>query len=352
MLGQISSLQQQVDTLYSNLSALRNHIDTSLPPLDSAYGHAQYMRQPSASSVTTSGVHLSHPKPKHPQFHGPTSPAFSLGVAKSTLQTMGITGVEDGPEDIGTTEETPALSPPSNTLAMQKPTLHASKDVLWSVSKDEAIRLIHVWDDEMGCMYPVIDVDKLVEHTNLLYTFMDAARQTGLVETAFPGADAIYDDQTRILKLVLAIACTLEGSGKSELGRRLFESVRSSLEEQMFTSVDLKTIRMLILAATYHFHRDEETTAWRITGFAARLCIELGLHRRETYDAIFSTEEERAAATRLFWSICVLDQRWSFGTGMPFALQDIDIDPFLQKPVCHGRQCCPRKCDPATNDKF
>jgi hypothetical protein len=34
----------------------------------------------------------------------------------------------------------------------------------------------------------------------------------------------------------------------------------------------------------------------------------------------------------LFWSIYVLDRRWSFGTGMPFALQDSDIDPLLQKP--------------------
>ena len=247
---------------------------------------------------------------------------------------MGITGVEDGAENMGTTDGTPAPSPPPGTVVVQTPAMHASKDALWSVGKDEAIRLIHVWEDELACMYPVIDVDKLVHHTNLLYTFMEAARRTGLMEAGLPGADAIYDDQTRILKLVLATACTLEGSGKSELGGRLFESVRSSLEEQMFTSVDIKTIRMLTLAATYHFHRDEESIAWRIAGFAARLCIELGLHRRETYDAIFSTETERAAATKLFWSIRVLDQRWSFGTGMPFALQDIDIDPFLQKPVC------------------
>ena len=34
----------------------------------------------------------------------------------------------------------------------------------------------------------------------------------------------------------------------------------------------------------------------------------------------------------LFWSIYVLDRRWSFGTGMPFALQDSDIDPQLSKP--------------------
>jgi hypothetical protein len=83
----------------------------------------------------------------------------------------------------------------------------------------------------------------------------------------------------------------------------------------------------------YYFHRDDEALAWRIIGLAARQCLELGLHRRETYANIFTDPEEHAAAVRTFWSVYVLDRRWSFGTGMPFALQDADIDPNLPKPV-------------------
>jgi hypothetical protein len=44
-------------------------------------------------------------------------------------------------------------------------------------------------------------------------------------------------------------------------------------------------------------------------------------------------EEQRNIATLTFWSVYCLDRRWSFGTGMPFALQDSDIDPNLPKPV-------------------
>lgn len=29
----------------------------------------------------------------------------------------------------------------------------------------------------------------------------------------------------------------------------------------------------------------------------------------------------------------MLDRRWSFGTGLPFAIQDADIDPLLPEPV-------------------
>jgi hypothetical protein len=82
----------------------------------------------------------------------------------------------------------------------------------------------------------------------------------------------------------------------------------------------------------YHFHCDDESLAWRLTGNAARMAMELGLHRHETYTSIFTTEADRNVAMILFWSIYVLDRRWSFGTGMPFALQDADIDPLLQKP--------------------
>lgn len=81
----------------------------------------------------------------------------------------------------------------------------------------------------------------------------------------------------------------------------------------------------------YEFHRDRESTSWRLIGLTARLCIELGLHRREAYDAM-AQKSTKDQAILIFWSIYVLDRRWSFGTGMPFALQDADIDPQLERP--------------------
>lgn len=82
----------------------------------------------------------------------------------------------------------------------------------------------------------------------------------------------------------------------------------------------------------YHFHCDEEPLAWRIIGQTARMCIEIGLHRRDSLYRV-TTDEDRATVVKLFWSIYVLDRRWSFGTGMPFAIQDTDIDPTLPEPV-------------------
>jgi len=63
------------------------------------------------------------------------------------------------------------------------------------------------------------------------------------------------------------------------------------------------------------------------------MCIELGIHRRDSLFRLVKDEQERSSVSKLFWSIYVLDRRWSFGTGMPFALQDTDIDPNLPEPV-------------------
>ncbi len=34
-----------------------------------------------------------------------------------------------------------------------------------------------------------------------------------------------------------------------------------------------------------------------------------------------------------FWSAYVLDRRWAFGTGLPYVVQDEEIDPDLPMPV-------------------
>lgn len=59
----------------------------------------------------------------------------------------------------------------------------------------------------------------------------------------------------------------------------------------------------------------------------------MGLHRNNILHRDFADHDERLWALKLFWSIFVLDRRWSFGTGLPFAIQDADIDPSLPEPV-------------------
>lgn len=253
MSAHLSSLQQQVDDLFHSLASLRTHVDVqSNGSIGTPFAHQDYPPMlpppPSARSRTKSFS-------KHPRFHGPTANAFNLGVARSSLQTMGITGADDGEGDgdaegAATNDPTPRTSPPYAHAFVAKRPLHANKDPIWSISKQEAMRLVHVWHEEQGIMYPILDMDKLLRYTEMLFSFVEAAARSGLMQGALPGADAIMDNQTSVLKLVLAITLVMEGGGKDALGEKLFENVQNVIERILSEPVSLQTISLLTLTVS------------------------------------------------------------------------------------------------------
>lgn len=342
MSGQIATLQAQVNDLYDNMNALRSQLghdsqqSQQHAAIDPSLQQQGYPRRQSsfAGPQASPGVQVAPMTPSHvsrdshtrlPNFRGPTSSDFNFGVAKNSLQTMGITSEGVGEGNV-TADETPAGSPPPSNAP-----LNPDKDPIWAIPQNEALRLCRNYEEEMGLMYPVLNITEVVGHVTRLYRFIESAKRTGLVQTGYPGPDAIENEDTNILKLIMAIMMTVEGSGRSESGRRMFEYVQPTVDRLLLGNVGVKGIRLMTLSAMYEFHRDNESKAWRLIGHTVRLCIELGLHRRETYESM--SEAERSSSMLLFWAIYVLDRRWSFGTGMPFALQDADIDPMIPKPV-------------------
>jgi hypothetical protein len=261
-----------------------------------------------------------------PQFHGPTSSMYGFDVAKTSLQTMGITNnmIDEG---LVSRDRSRAASPALPASP------HPAKDPLWLLELSEVLRLCRVYEEEIGIMYPIADMDRVQKHASSLYKFIGASLRSGLGQPTFPGADAFDDEDTIVLKMILAITLVVEGSGRSELGDRFFESAKPSVDLKLVTNTNMISVILLSLTATYHFQKDEETQAWRFIGIAARICIEMGLHRRDSLIRTFNNEAEYHQAVRIFWIVYALDRRWSFGTGMPFALQDADIDPSLPEPV-------------------
>lgn len=65
------------------------------------------------------------------------------------------------------------------------------------------------------------------------------------------------------------------------------------------------------------------------------MCLEMGLHRKETYKQPVIVAFGSDRVLKLFWSAYTLDIRWSIGTGMPFHLDHDDIDPSLPHPVSY-----------------
>lgn len=283
MASHMASLQDQVNILFENVNTLRAVLGQPAPPpvaqqipqqpppshtgtpIDPSLQNHTFglPRGPPSASMSTSpsqtksrGFSLQQQQQQsQTSYRGPTSNEFSFGVADNSLQTMGIT---DGKADANG-DNVHALQPSTSPGQVERnlqllQAVHEEKDPIYSVSKEEALRLCRVYEDEMGIMYPVVNITTVMEYTERLYSFIDAARRNGLVQQGFPGADAIDDENTIILKMIIACASTMEGSGSSELGHSIFESpgVRDAVAKATSGyEISHKAPRLLVLTVCY-----------------------------------------------------------------------------------------------------
>lgn len=286
MAAHMASLQDQVNVLFENVNTMRAALGQSVPPpipqqqqqaplppptshtgtpIDPSLQNHNFglPRAPPSTSMSMSPSHTksrSFSMQQQPQtsYRGPTSTEFSFGVADNSLQTMGITegkGDANGDDVHGLPRSTSPGQMERNLQLLQA--VHEEKDPIYSVSKEEALRLCRVYEDEMGIMYPVLNIQTVMEYTERLYSFIDAARRNGLVQQGFPGADAIDDENTIVLKMIIACASTMEGSGSSDLGRSIFESpgVRDAVAKATNGyEISHKAPRLLVLTVCYANH--------------------------------------------------------------------------------------------------
>ncbi|ROT42517.1 fungal-specific transcription factor domain-containing protein [Sodiomyces alkalinus F11] len=322
MTDQLTRLQEQIDVLYHGLASLRSETlslapirDRNLPPPSGSFA--------GSPASTSSYSHSHRPEITHarfPSFRGPTTTAFSLDIANNTINTMGYRNLTEGDEVHGASSDNVGAGanvrfPPDTTT-----------DPLWEYGRDEMIRLCRVHEDELGIMYPVLRVDSVIEHARKLTAVMERARIQG---TAPPGLD---DDSTLQLKMVMCCALAVEGHGHSERAAKLYDSMESIINRKLMAEpCDVKSLPVLAVLAGYRFVSNNEVLAWRVVGQVARLCLESGIHQRAGLMKI-ENDEERRNALHCFWSAYVLDRRWAFATGLPYTVQDEDLDPELPMP--------------------
>lgn len=334
MTEHVTRLQEQVETLFNSMNALRQETLRLAPIQDRTLPlpSTTVASSPSASSVRSLPRPPAHRAP--PPFSGPTSMAFTVDVAKNTLHTMGYPGTAEGSDENGGPHEDGPARSPFLHQTMQSPSALQSgpTDPLWELSKDEMIRLCRLYEEEVGIMYPVISIESVLEHAKSLGTWMEAAKRMG---SAPPSSqdDRITDLLTCNLKIVMCCALAVEEHANSARATQLYESMQAVVDRMLMTdAVDVMKLPFLALVAGYRFLANEEILAWRVMGQVVRLCLELGLHRRDGLSAI-QDEQTRRYALNTFWSAYVLDRRWSFGTGLPYVCHDDKIDPKLPMPV-------------------
>ncbi|KAL5333526.1 hypothetical protein BJX70DRAFT_60676 [Aspergillus crustosus] len=273
----------------------------------------------SAPSISVSaGLQRIMNRPGSPHYVGPTSAEFGIAPRQQRGDES------DGDDAESATGPGPAAA--SDVEAM-------SSDPLGSLGKEEALRLVTVYENNVGLMYPCIDLDSLRNYVNDYY---NNKGRPAVVPSGMVDQDWFFARDAEVLKILLATALLVESHGRSERAALLADSVENQFATRVHVpEVDMKELLILALLSIFHSYRDDEVISWRTIGLAVRGSIQLGLHRQETWlrtGGVFPGELQWTFASRLFWCIYVLDRKWSFGTGLPFAIQDSDMDTNLPEP--------------------
>lgn len=214
--------------------------------------------------------------------------------------------------------------------------LHQAALPILEVGYEEAKRYLAVFRHEVYPMYPCVNLDTINKNLDTLFT---AFSPTASGQPQCVSELELID--VEILKLVLADAMSTEENNTSRLCLiwtvdELMKQEKVEVEDVImgallvsltWRELTLKVNPMLISSQTiYYILRDEGVKAWRVAGCAAKLCVELGLHRaRSPTNADATTQEERFLRI-LFCCVYDLDNRSSFTASLPSTLHDRDIE--------------------------
>ncbi|KAG8423915.1 hypothetical protein J3458_000762 [Metarhizium acridum] len=317
--SQLSRLQEEVNWLNQTIKTLLQTESTRLvaPSTDRILNGgpgSTLAPSPAQSSTSMARPDLSHAKVG--AFQGPTSMAYSLDIANTTIANMGYRGID----------ETSDQDQQGSDVTMQIAASNTGHDPLLEFDKDEMVRLCRLHEEEVGIMYPVLNIQSVTAHAKNIAPLLDSMR--GQQQPT----ELINDEQTLQLKMVICCALVTESHGHSDKAVRLYESMEGVVNKKLMSDPsDVANLPLLCLLAGYRFLSYDEVLAWRVIGQVVRLCLEAGIHQSRGLMRI-QDDTERRNALNSFWSAYVLDRRWAFGTGLPYSVQDDEIDPRLPLP--------------------
>lgn len=331
MTAQVTRLQEQVDSLYQAMTTLRTETLPSAPipdrlaaipsssASDSPSTSYSLAPKPELAQRSSAGAGSGSGSGSGPGFRGPSGTAYGLDVANTTMHTMGYKGMhasEDGAVPSFLVEH----------VAGRPTQQQTQRDPLWEIGRDEMVRLCRLHDEEVGIMFPVLNIQSVISHARSLASFMESSSRNGM-------HPELNDEKTLQLKMVMCCGLALEEHGHGGRASRLYESMEADVNRKlMVDQSNVANLPLLTLLAGYRFLSNDEILAWRVMGQVVRLCLELGVHRHSGLIKI-PDEEVRQSAMMSFWSAYLLDRRWAFGTGLPYAVRDEDVDPELPSPV-------------------
>ena len=184
-------------------------------------------------------------EPAQPKFVGPIRSAFSFNVAETSLTRMGIASSEvlSTSSSSGDRSREPSPELPQR---VRSSSVIPDVDLMTSITKDEAIRLLGVFENEIACAHPIIETRSLMEKVPKILDFIKNPDQPNTNFQSFDPKDAL------VLRLAIAIALICETFGKNEVADRIIVSIRSKVgrfaEDFDLQLKDVQVTAMLVSA--------------------------------------------------------------------------------------------------------
>ncbi|KAL7921443.1 hypothetical protein ACQKWADRAFT_295799 [Trichoderma austrokoningii] len=202
---------------------------------------------------------------------------------------------------------------------------NAPGNALAYVDNDRWLSIIALYEEELGIQYPFLNLDELrrqITEGDVRNAKDDVSRQPKP-----PGAMASRIQIENIAIHILAIISIFADARTIEIANPWIEEIYAATvgKAQLDSTVNAADLCLLILANIFFFLSDREILAWRGIGIVLRL-----LHENSARNSgDLSLQDGSQIATpgeMLYWCAYTLDRRWSFGTELPFAVHDSEID--------------------------
>lgn len=173
--------------------------------------------------------------PKSPPYVGPTSAEFGLRRQRAS------------PRENEADEDMP-LSTPTRSPTPEGPASHTGSG--FRLGLDDALRLVQVYEDLVGVMYPCVDIDSVRAYVHEYYRSHDTilTDATESQDRASTDQDWFFARDIQVLKLILATALLAESHGRSEAAAQLADSVEDRFATRFkVAEVDMKEILIMTL---------------------------------------------------------------------------------------------------------
>lgn len=223
----MAQLRQQVASLVQTVTKLKDRPAGDSPVSTRSQDTTLVQSTPGAAKGAA---------PKQPQFVGPTRPAFALMVGERSLTRMGIPTYESFPPSGG-------QSPTED--ASQRETTTAAEFWL-RCTPGEVASLLAVFEEEVGSVYPFIDVVDLASRAPRILEYMRTRASTDDRLRAEVQMDVTPRD-VEILTVAVATAIVIEAHGKTELSNTMAESVELHVSRISSPEVELQEIQLLTM---------------------------------------------------------------------------------------------------------